>query len=240
MLLTTHDERMAAHAEKRRRVLAFLRTETWTTPGVLSELIGDRSSASRLVSSLERDGLVVVESLPFGRKAVGITPTGQAEAAAVTGKPPGRAFERGRVPVSTLDHRLNLQRLRISLARAGWSGWVYPDRQPVAQKSRKDTHRPDAVVTTPGGVRVALEVERTVKTAKRYRFVIGRHLAQISAGMYTYVIYACPTPAMAAAVAAVVHKLGHVVVSGQDKKLTADDFLRFSFLSYQEVPSWRP
>ncbi|PZP50920.1 MAG: hypothetical protein DI596_14865 [Azospira oryzae] len=239
-----HAERMARHQEKRRRVLAFLRQELWTTPAVLAALLGtperpaQRQAVHRLVAGLVRDGLATTELLPTGQQVIGITPTGQAEAAALVGKAPiPRAYERGRIPAATLAHRIDAQALRVACAKAGWSGWVYPDRLPVAEKARWG-HRPDAVATTPGGLRVAVECERTVKTAKRYRFVIGRHLAQIAAGMYAHVIYACPTPALAAAVAAVVHGLGHVVVDGVDKLLGEGELARFDFLTYDEVPSW--
>ncbi len=237
----THAQRMAANREKRRRVLAFLRSEIWTTPGVLCSLLGDRGATSRLVAGLVRDGLVVVEDIPFGRKVVGITLDGQAVAAALVGKEfVARAHEMGRVPLATLEHRCDLQRLRIACAKAGWGGWTYPDRVPVSKKAGKDAHRPDALATTPDGVRVALEVERTPKTAKRYRFILGRHLDAIRRGEYSCVLYTCPDAARVKGVRAIIHGLGHAVVGGVDKKLTEADLDHFDFLSYDDTPNWQP
>lgn len=202
----THAERMAANREKRRKVLAFLRSEIWTVPATLQALLGTperpayRQEVHRLMAALARDGLVVLDTVE-GRQIVGITADGQAWIAGMLGKPPlTAAYQTGRTPVSRLEHRTDLQRLRIACARAGWTGWTYPDRQPAQKKASpaaKDTQRPDALATTPGGVGVALEVERTIKTAKRYRFIAGRHLDAIRRGDYAYVIYASRDAALA-------------------------------------------
>lgn len=238
----TYEERMSAWKEKRRRVLAFLRTESWTTFAVARLLIGcgqaaDKGQTSRVIAGLERDGLVVTDSLE-NRMIIGVTADGQAAAAGLVGKPPGRVYERGRLPVATLDHRVDLQSVRVRCAFAGWSGWTYPDRIPAREKtSAKAAHRPDALAMTPAGERVAIECERTIKSLKRYRFVVGHHLSQIVAGKYAKVVYACPDADRAAAVRNALHNLGHVVVAGQDKRLTDTDLEKFLFLDYSSVPS---
>lgn len=240
-----HAERMARHQEKRRKVLAFLRSEIWTVPAVLADLLGepgrpyDERGVRRLTATLARDELIVRDQAGH-RVVVGITTAGQAEIAAILGKEcVARAYERGKVPLATFEHRCDLQRLRIACAKAGWTGWTYPDRVPVGKKG-KDTHRPDALVTTPDGVRGALEVERTPKTAKRYRFILGRHLDAIRRGEYSCVLYTCPDAARVKGVRAIIHGLGHAVVGGVDKKLTEADLDHFDFLTYDDTPNWQP
>ncbi len=181
MLMATHAERLEARQAKMRRLLAFLSSELWTTPKVAADLmhLSSRSALSQTLRAFQKAGLIVVDELdtPAGRRRiVGITHDGQALVAGLLGRPAEtRAYERGRVGAATLEHRTALQQLRISAARAGWTGWTYPDRQPPAAKGRAG-HRPDALVTTPVGERVALELERTLKTAKRYRAICGAHL----------------------------------------------------------------
>jgi hypothetical protein len=238
----SHSERMARAAEKRRRLLAFLRSEVYTTVDVAAAVmqLRDRYSATKTLAALQRGGCIVVDkiALPLGGHVtvVGITLDGQAAVAELLQKPfIGAAYERGRVGLTTLDHRTDLQRLRLACARAGWREWKYSDRVSAAEKSVKDVHRPDAISTTPSGVRVALEVERTLKSKKRYRFILGRHLEAIQRSEYQHVIYTSPDAARADALRAIVHGLGHVVTRGRDVAVSPDLFSPFCFCVYDQI-----
>lgn len=240
----SHAERMQRAAEKRRKLLAFLRSENYTTASLAADVMQMSSaySAKKTFDSLQKAGFIIVDkiALPIGGhvNVVGITLDGQAAAAELLQKPfVSCAYERGRVGLTTLQHRTDLQRLRLACARAGWHDWRYPDRVSADQKSVAGAHRPDAIATTPGGVRVAIECERTLKSRKRYVFVIGRHCEAIQRGDYERVIYTSPDTARAEALRSIVHGLGHVVASGRDVPVSPSLFNPFLFKTYEQIPA---
>lgn len=235
-------DRMARRDEKRRKLLEFLRTELWTMPDIAGQIFGltDPRSINATLTAMQRDELLVRETtrLPSGRAVniVGITMTGQAHIAHLLERPMlDRAYEKGRVGLSQVDHRCDLQRLRIRLAQAGWKGWSYPDRQTVAQKTTGQTHRADAIVTHPGGSVIAVECERTVKTAKRYRVIAGHHLVAIARGDYTHVIYTSPDAAKIYAVRDLMQGIGNAVVAGRVAPVTPDMLACFHFCTYSDL-----
>jgi len=238
----SHAARMARHDDKRRRVLAFLRTEIWTLPEVISLVAGvaDPRTVRSTLAGLQRDELVAREScvLPSGRRVelVGITMTGQAHAAHLLSKPLiERGFERGRAGLAQVEHRTDLQRLRIQLAQAGWSGWTYPDRVSVQDKSQAGGHRPDAIATAPDGTVAAIECERSVKTSKRYRAILSHHLTSIARGDYQLVIYTSPNEPTCGAVRSLISRCERVIVTGRDMAVTTEMLAHFSFTTYQQL-----
>jgi DNA-binding MarR family transcriptional regulator len=241
----SYAERMAARREKERKVLAFLRREIWTTPRVLAVLLqwpdgqpGDKAVVSRLIQSLKRQGLVETETIDNDKFVIGITADGQARAAEIINKELVlKEYERGRVSLSTFQHREDLQLLHIQCAKRGWAVFTYPDRLPVDQKLRS-SHRPDVLTVTPFSQSVALECERTIKSMKRYAVIIGGHLTNIQQGLYGHVIYATPDQPRAKAVQKIFHEIGRVVVQGKDVPLTEKEREKFSFLTYDQVPSF--
>lgn len=242
MLIFSYAERMAARKEKKRRLLAFLRSEVWTSLEVAADVmkLSCRKAAARTIRGFADDGLVVIEEVvtPRGRvRIVGITSNGQAHISGLLGRPlEERSYERRRVGSMTLFHRIELQKLRIHCARSGWSGWAYPDRQAAREKNRRQ-HRPDAIAMAPRGARVAIELELTIKSRKRYRFILGHHLQAIQRGEYDEVIYSSPSPELLAAVRQVVLGLDRVVVGGREVLVTPEMLSKFHFLTTQEVPN---
>ena len=51
---------------------------------------------------------------------------------------------------------------------------------------------PDAVARSPKGRKVAIELERTAKTPKRYVEILANYAEMISMGVIDEVIYVCP------------------------------------------------
>lgn len=240
----SHAERLARKADKRRRLLGFLRTEFWTTLGIVGTLleIKDRTAIRDTLKSMARDGFVVVEeiSLLSGRrvKVVGLTMNGQAMAAATTGKPViPRAYERGRLPLTRFDHRTDLQRLRIAAARAGWKGWFYCDQITAEQRKSSKRHRADALLTHPAGQRVALEVERHTKTGKRYQVIIGDHLSAIAEGQYNHVVWAVPSTELVEVLRQLITGIPRVIVGGIDTRMGQQQHAHFTFCNYSQFPN---
>ncbi|MEW5972344.1 MAG: hypothetical protein AB1713_01135 [Pseudomonadota bacterium] len=239
----SHAERMARAADKRRRLLAFLRTEIWTTGDVVGELLDIRHphTIRSLIHKLVAEELLISDEvvLPNGNtiKLVGVTLNGQAHAADLVGKDIIlRHYEKGRVGLSTIHHTLDLQMLRIRFAKAGWKGWTYADRLPPDQKSRTP-HRPDAVSVHPGnGQRYAIEAERHLKTKKRYEAIIGHHLTGIWGGTYDRVLYATPTGIEGGALVSILSRINRVTVAGQSTPFTDKERALFAVTSYEGAP----
>lgn len=238
-------ERIAARREKERKVLAFLRREIWTTPRVLAVLLqhqcgapASRQQVHQFVQSLKRHGLVETESLDNDKFVIGITTDGQARAAEILSKDlVVKEYERGRVSLGTFQHREDLQLLHIQCVKKGWRLFAYPDRLSVNEKT-KAAHRPDVLTSTPQGLKVAVECERTIKSQKRYAVIIGGHLTNIAQGQYQHVIYATPDLPRAKAVQKIFEQINRVVVQGKDMPFTQNDLQKFSFLTYDQVPSF--
>lgn len=238
----SHAARIARRDDKRRKILGFLRTEIWTLPEIVGLVAGvrDPRTITTTVCSMERANLLTLEecTLPSGRRVslVGITMDGQSHISHLLNKPIiDKAHERGRAGLSQVDHRCDAQRLHIQLAQAGWTGWKYPDRVPVAEKSQAGMHRADAITTTPTGVVVALEIERNVKTGKRYRSIFSYHLSALARGDYSQVIYTSPNVVTAHAVRSLVASINQVIVGGRETIVTPEMLSKFQFLTYSEL-----
>lgn len=240
-------ERKARQDQKRRLILRFLRTEIFSTPAVLSELIGtaDPRTITRTANALARDGLVVREVVTIGWRNVhliGITPHGQAMAWRPDDGEPliEKVYERGRVGLTIIDHTLDLQRLRIRLSRAGWKGWmnadqIAPGARANAMVRNKAYKRPDALVRHPERGVIAIECERSIKSMKRYQAIVESHLAGIKTGSFSAAVWTCPTPELAAALRRVLDSIGYVRVQGQSMKLGPGERAKLLVTDYESI-----
>lgn len=242
-------ERATRAEQKLRLILRFLRTEIWTTYSVLGELlqINHQTTLRETVRKLEQDGALVVDDVQIGmikHKIIGITSHGQSMAWRPDSGEElvGKVYERGRLGVTTAHHTLDLQRLRIRLARAGWKDWTNADRiTPEARANStvkaKNYKRPDALARHPARGVVAVECERNVKTRKRYQTIIESHMAGIKQGKFSAVVWACPTPLIAATVRRILDSIEYVKVLGQSVKLGPDDREKLIVTDYESIVS---
>lgn len=242
-------ERAARAEQKRRLILRFLRSEIWTTYSVLGELlqVSHATTIRETVRKLVQEGAVMLDDVQIGmiqHRIIGITPHGQALAwRAENGEElVGKAYERGRLGITTAHHTLDLQRLRIRLSRAGWKGWTNSDRIAPEQRANpqvksKNYKRPDALARHPSRGVVAIECERNVKTRKRYVAIIESHMAGMKQGKFSAVLWACPTPEIAATLRRIVDSIEYVRVLGQSVKLGPDDRAKLIVTNYQSIVS---
>lgn len=223
-LIADPKERREVAQEKEVAVLDWLRDEIYSTTAVLAEKLfisGNRSATLSTLYRLEKRGFLVRDEIRFmGRRTAtlwGITAAGVLE-----GVPPGdiatmnlRHHTPGRVSPLTIEHSLDVQRVRIQLEDdEDWSDWV-PGRLLPGQNQRKGHPDrwpvyPDATAIWPLNgkkYRMAVEVERTRKTPQRYVQVIRGHLSSIEAGRYAGVIYFCPTESQAVSLGALFRRL---------------------------------
>lgn len=215
-------------------VLDFLASgEVWTTPQILALLLGlSLRRAFDQVQKMERDGLVITEKIELGRGTtlVGITPQGLAYSTHPNAAQTAR-FEPGRVSESFVHHHIDTQRARLAAEAAGWT-W-----EAGKLLYARGWHKvPDALATSPTGERVAIEIERTIKTPLRYSQIIPAALRDVKAGHYDRVQYLSPQ-GRADAVFRALHRVETVKVGGDSVRLTDQHWARFAFANLTDWPT---
>lgn len=212
-LLADPRARQARAQDKRRRVLRFLRDEIWTTTETVAALLGlGYPAAHALLKAMARDGLIAAEAVfvPAGRSARrvvlhGITAQGLAFAWDLDELPTARApWEPGKTSPLFVPHQIATQRARVRAEAAGWRGWT-PARALLGLGLPKV---PDAEAIAPDGQRVAVEIEREIKTDKRYQSVVGAYIAQMKRdARWQRVDYVCADTDFAARLARIFGRL---------------------------------
>jgi len=229
--------------QRKGKVLAFLRSEIWSTKDVLGDVIGvpHRKSQWRVLKAMESDGTLISEDIVVFNKKVetvwGITSHGQTMAVDLEDPDDvasAQYFEPGRFSPMTAQHHLDIQMMRLRAEKTGWSEWLPGTAMGPSTASMK---RPDAVAVAPCGERVALEIERTAKTRKRYVEIMSAALQAIKRGEYSSVHYVCPTPGLAARLERTFRGIKQVRVKGQPVQLQDQHYKRFRFFEYGEWPS---
>lgn len=241
-VIKNHAERMARTAEKRHALLRFLRDELYTTPAVAGLVMGVAERAARsTITSMERADLVrrhivtVVEGLP-PVTLVAITSHGQAMAFnPETETVVDRLYEPGRYSLIHLSHRLDTQRLRIAALQSGRIHKWLPGEAMGANS--KNIKRPDAVVLTVDKIRVAVEIERSIKNKKRYAGILSGHLTAIRQGKWQRAVWASPDVDTARRVEAILKSISRAQIAGVDTMLTAEHFKPLTFTTYQNLVS---
>jgi hypothetical protein len=239
-LLTSPQERLTRAREKQQKILRFLRQEIWSSQEILGMVMGiqSRTTTHKNLVRLETDGLLkkhTITGLGGGTVALwGITSHGQAMAFdPATETPIPTYFEPGKVAEVTVKHALDLQRLRVIAEFAGWHGWVNGDRMPDLLKGGK---RPDAVAISPDGMRTAVEIERTIKTTKRYEQVLASYLMALKAGQVDQVVWLTPTMDIALRLQAIVFSIRSVTI--QKQRFSIDPDKHHARLFFKDYSSW--
>lgn len=93
---------------------------------------------------------------------------------------------------------------------------------------------PDAVATSPEGLTVAVEVERSAKTPKRYQAIMADYLQMRKAGTVSVVHYVCETDRLAAGLARLFQAIQTVNIKGVEVALKPEHYEAFKFFG----PGW--
>jgi len=228
----TYEERQARAQAKKDTILAFLASgEVYTSVVVAAQVMAtSHSAAERTLAGLVRDGALKREiHMVDSRKMnlYGITPHGLALMDCFD-RP---YFQLGRTNSSYIPHHLETQRARLAAEEAGWTDWT-PGKLLHGQGLKKI---PDAIATSPAGVRVAIEIERYVKTPKRYEEIISAHLQSISKKLWREVHYLTPD-GLAMRVAKAFENVKSVPVNGDRIQLEQAHRERFRFYELKNWP----
>lgn len=248
-LLADPAQRKARTDEKRRKILRFLRDEIWTVTEVIAKLLGlGYPAAHAALKSMARDGLIHSEPLHIparrGTSRVvlhGITAQGLAYAWGLDEVAlPRNPWEPSKINALFVPHQIAIQLARVEAERAGWRGWK-PARSLMGLGLPK---LPDAEAIDPDGQPVAIELEREIKTDKRYEAVIGAYIAVIKKeGRWNRVDYVCLNADFAARLARIFGRLKQLRLEnrgGQAAKvgqLQQSHLERFRFYAIEDWPN---
>lgn len=228
----TYAERQARNEAKRLLTLRFLASsEVYTSVPIAALVMAcSTSSAERTLAGLARDGALksevhFVQSRKL--KLYGITPHGLAIAGEFDSPP----FEVGRVNSAYISHHLQTQVARLNAEAAGWTDWK-PGKVLHGLGLKKV---PDALVLSPTGRRVAIELERHVKTQKRYAEIISSHLQSITQKNWDEVHY-ISTPELVLPLKNIFQKIETIPVLGERHKLEEKHRARFQFFALNDWP----
>lgn len=234
MLINSFAERCVRTQAKRAVMLRFLRDETWSNLTNLAGVLGLSEPASfKTLCQMERDGFLLRHKISALRMSLwGITPQGLAfawdEAEIMQSRP---YFEPSKLSVLTTYHYLDIQRARLVAERAGWTNWVPGNRLPKDIKKR-----PDAIATNPQGQLVAIELERSIKTIKRYEAIFAIYLQMMKRDEYARVHYVCPDASFAPRLARMFELIKSVPVAGERVPLTEKHRARFPVYALDNWP----
>jgi len=219
-------------------ILKFLRVETCSTPSIIQTLLKQKTVQAsyqilnRMVTQklLSKYTLCVLSGrgvLLFGITNLGLAYAFDLEETAVF-RP---TFQPSKISAVTLQHKFDIQMIHIKALHNGWSNWK--DGSQLGLRSR-DHKVPDAVATSQANERVAFEVEREIKSHRRYSDIILSHLLARKLGHWDSIIYLCPTSDMSLRLKRVFENLGSVNFNGKKIKLSSEHVQCFKFYGYDE------
>lgn len=226
-------EKQSRAEAKRELVLEFLASgEVFSTVTMLSRVISaSPSSTARTLENLMRDGALKSEChLIQSRRTFvyGVTFHGLG----LVDKYGARYFELGKTNASYIPHHLDTQLARLNAERNGWVDWE-PGKILHGTGLEKV---PDALTTSPDGKRVAIEIERHIKTPKRYSEIISAHLQAITQKRWAEVHYLCPGNLHKKVEAAFTH-IESVLVKGERVLLQQKHRDCFKFFALESWPA---
>lgn len=217
-IMTSPQDRKKRKDEKQHLVLRFLRQHIWSTQDILQQVMGlaSRQAAHKSLAALEKQGLLrryTYDALGGKVTIWGITHQGQSMAFDIATESFIPAyFEPSRISEQTIHHQLDIQRLRLVAEARGWANWQDGDRLEMQDKHQK---RPDAIAQHPSGRMVAIEVERTFKSLKRYEQILIHYLKWLKSGDIHEVVWLSPTHEMSQRLKVILTSISDVRIQGQ-------------------------
>lgn len=223
MLLATHSERQERNREKINILLSFLKEETYSDFRTLKQLFNYKNHRPlySLLEQVEKMGLIQKHTLGSRSSKIalwGITNDGLAVVLTPDDKMMPSRFEPYRISGWSLDHHLDNQFVRLTLEQKGAMNWINADRSTFLARYNVK-HRPDGLITLPGGRVIAIETERSLKTKARYQSIMASHLLARKNQHWIYVFYVVPDGQKKRALQVIFDSITHVIVIGQNVSL---------------------
>jgi len=238
-LINSKTERDRIKAEKEIKILSFLLEEGYSTAKVLAQFLKmTPNGVQRTLRKMETNDLIKAHTVDFelsswNLKIWGLTPTGTLLATPEDEK--FKFFEVSRVKPITIAHSLALQRVKVLAVSQGWVDWQSSSKMLQNANLSRSTwlQVPDAVAMSPKGRKIAIELERTVKTPKRYVEILANYAEMLSSGIIAEVIYICPEN-IAKRLERLFHRIEKIIFRRKVIPVPEGLLKRFYFISYEE------
>lgn len=176
----------ARRAEKEKIILDLLKEDRFSNANLIGLSLGlKRTAAFETLKRMEKKGLLLQAKVE-DQSLWGLTPQGAFLA-------DGRHFDPKRVSAITIRHDLAVQKAKVEAMAIGWSDFLAERtlRQMAVKERTTWLQVPDAFAMSPRGRKVALEVERMVKTPKRYTAIFDSYCQMLADKTIQEVIYIC-------------------------------------------------
>mgnify|MGYP003604123330 FL=1 len=238
-LINSKTERDRIKAEKERKILSFLLEEGYSTAKILAQFLKmTPNGVQRTLRKMEANDLIKAHTVDFelsswNLKIWGLTPSGTLLATPEDEK--FKFFEVSRVKPITMAHSLALQRVKVLALSQGWSEWESSSKMLQNANLNRSTwlQVPDAVAMSPKGRKIAIELERTVKTPKRYVEILANYAEMLSSEIIAEVIYICPEN-IAKRLERLFHRIEKIIFRGKAIPVPEGLLKRFYFVTYDE------
>ena len=238
-LISSKAERDSIKAAKEIKILSFLLAEGYSTAKILAQLLKmTPNGVQRILRKMEVNELIKAHTVDFelgswNLKIWGLTPTG-----ALLATPENEEvnfFEVGRVKPITMTHSLALQRVKVLALSQGWSEWKSSSKMLQSANLSRSTwlQVPDAVAMSPKGRKIAIELERTVKTPTRSVEILANYAEMLSSDVIAEVIYICPEN-IAKRLERLFHRIEKIIFRGKAIPVPEGLLKRFYFVTYDE------
>ena len=196
------------------------------------------NGVQRTLRKMEKAELIKAHTIDFelsvwNLKIWGLTPTGALLATDLDEDI--KFFEVGRIKPITIAHSLALQRVKVIALSNRWVEWESSSKMLKKANENRSTwiQVPDAVARSPKDRKVAVELERTVKTPKRYVEILANYAEMMSMGVIDEVIYVCPAQ-LTARLERLFHRIEKIIFKGKVIPTPEGLLRRFYFISYEE------
>ncbi len=220
-------------------LLRYLFAETWTHVSIVNKLFEQSTDTQirELLNELSRAKLIRKVEVSFLEDSAseiwGITRHGIARVQENLNIAESRtAFNKRAVNPTSFSHQLDIQRIRIVAERGGWQNWGrYSGSDGLLQKGQI---YPDAVAVRPNGSKIAIEVERTIKTKDRYPRIMAAHLHGRKVGRWDQIYYMCPNAQVKMRLERIFSKISEIHYFGSTINITEAHRQPFQFFVYDE------
>lgn len=238
-LINSKTERDRIKAQKEIKILSFLLEEGYSTAKVLAQFLKmTPNGMQRTLRKMEAKELIKAHTVDFelsswNLKIWGLTPSGTLLATPEDEK--FKFFEVSRVKPITMAHSLALQRVKVLAVGQGWGDWKSSSKMLQNANLNRSTwlQVPDAVAMSPKGRKIAIELERTVKTPKRYVEILANYAEMLSSEIIAEVIYICPEN-IAKRLERLFHRIEKIIFRGKVIPVPESLLKRFYFVTYDE------
>ena len=233
----THEERISRRDEKRAEVLKATRRIGWINTEAASELLGvTRPAASRTLKGLTADALLCLHQLPGLPKRIwySITETGMDEALFLENLPLTSTIQAGRWKIAPQNY-LHEQDVLIFSVKARKVGAEIRLAETEDGRGRALSGKYPDLLVTASGQTFGIEIEREVKSRRRYKEIIASHWRAMERQKYHKVLYLSPDTATRDRLKRIMNSVFEGVrIGGRDRPLTEQEQIRFGFATIDQ------